>query len=74
MFDVLADRIVAGTVIQFDEFFNYPGWQQGEYKAFQELVAARSATVEYLGYAEGGDGAQVAVRITAISAPEPTQH
>lgn len=25
--ELMADRIVAGTVLQFDEFFNYPGWQ-----------------------------------------------
>src|SRR5262249_8094966 len=30
VFDLTADRIVPGTIIQFDEFFNYPGWQEHE--------------------------------------------
>ena len=61
--DILADRIVPGTVLQFDEFFNYPGWQQGEYKAFMEFVAQHQAEFEYLGYT--GNHEQVAVRIIA---------
>lgn len=32
---LLHDKIVVGTVIVFDEYFNYPGWQQNEYLAFQ---------------------------------------
>jgi len=35
---LLADRIVPGTVILFDEYCNYDGWQFEEYKAFQEFV------------------------------------
>ena len=34
----LKNQIQEGTVIVFDEYFNYPGWQNGEYKAFQEFV------------------------------------
>jgi hypothetical protein len=34
----LRDRIGPGCVIQFDEFFNYPGWRNHEYKAFSELI------------------------------------
>ncbi|MGD1216044.1 MAG: TylF/MycF/NovP-related O-methyltransferase [Terriglobales bacterium] len=30
VFELLGDGIVAGTVIAFDEFFNYPGWSEGE--------------------------------------------
>lgn len=45
--DCLADRLVPGTVIQFDEYFNYPGWRQHEFKAFQELVAKRNLTYRY---------------------------
>lgn len=65
VFDLLGDRIVPGTVIQFDEFFNYPGWMQGEYKAFMEFCAARNAQVEYLGYTANDE--QVAVRIAGIT-------
>ncbi len=35
----LKRRIVPGTVIVFDEYWNYPGWREHEYKAFEELLA-----------------------------------
>lgn len=63
--DALGHRIVAGTVLQFDEFFNYPGWQDGESKAFLEFCRARQAEVEYLGYVPTHE--QVAVRIKSIA-------
>ena len=50
IFEALGDQIVTGTVIQFDEYFNYPGWQVHEYKAFQEFVEERELTYEYLGF------------------------
>ncbi len=61
IFDNLADRIVSGTVIVFDEYFNYSGWEEGEFKAFQEFVAARGLGYEYLTY--NHEHQQVAVRI-----------
>jgi Macrocin-O-methyltransferase (TylF) len=64
IFDLLADRIVVGTVIQFDEFFNYPGWQQGEYRAFQEYVDSQSVEFEYLGYTPFR---QVAIRVAGLA-------
>jgi hypothetical protein len=56
---LLADRIVPGTIILFDEYFNYPNWEQHEFKAFQEFTAERKITYRYLGFARQ----QVAVRI-----------
>ena len=50
VFDILGDRISSGTIIQFDEYFNYPGWRNHEYKAFQEFVDNRGLKYEYLGY------------------------
>lgn len=44
----LAPRIVAGTVILFDEYFNIVGWRAHEFKAFQEFVAARAVRYRYL--------------------------
>ena len=61
VFDILRDRIVRGTVIVFDEYFNYPGWRLHEFKAFQEFIAKRSLKYEYIGMsAEKG---HVAVQI-----------
>jgi predicted O-methyltransferase YrrM len=56
----MADRIVPGTIIQFDEFFNYPGWKKGESKAFSELVEKHGLTFSFIGYSDQ----QVAVKIT----------
>lgn len=67
VFDALGDRMVAGTVLQFDEFFNYPGWREGEWKAFSEFCQARQAEIEYIGYVP--DNEQVAVRIKKIALP-----
>lgn len=62
IFSHLVDRFVPGTVIVFDEYFNYPNWRQHEFRAFQELVAERRLKYEYVAYAR----IQVCVRITAI--------
>jgi hypothetical protein len=66
VFEVFGDRIVKGTVLVFDEFFNYPGWKKGEFLAFQEFVSARHLKFEYLGYVMANE--QVAVRITGTEA------
>lgn len=50
VFQFLGDRIGSGTVIVFNEYFNYPGWQHHEFKAFQELVAERALRYRYLCY------------------------
>ena len=59
---LLADRIVPGTVIVFDEYFNFPNWEQHEYKAFQEFAAEHSVKYRYLAFARQ----QVAVCIESI--------
>lgn len=48
IFDVLADRIVPGTILVFDEYLINDAWREDEFKAFQELVAARDLKYEYL--------------------------
>jgi predicted O-methyltransferase YrrM len=63
IFEHLGSRIVAGTVIVFDEYFNYPGWRQHEHRAFQEYAAANGRRYEYLGIVPRH--AQVCLRITA---------
>jgi hypothetical protein len=57
----LTPRIVPGTVIVFDEYFNYPGWEQHEFRAFQEFVAGTGCTYRYLGFASSQQA--VAVQI-----------
>lgn len=50
IFEVLKARIKKGTVIVFDEYFNYPGWKNGEFKAFQEFVNDNNLKYRYLTY------------------------
>lgn len=58
----LADHIESGTVIQFDEYFNYPGWRQHEFRAFQEFVAERALRYRYLGYVRCGYSVAVEIQ------------
>jgi hypothetical protein len=66
--DRFAPLLVEGTVIVFDEYFNYPGWQQGEFKAFADFIAAHDRLgYDYIGYIR--NGGQVAVRLRRRDAP-----
>ncbi|MEF3281016.1 MAG: TylF/MycF family methyltransferase [Elusimicrobiota bacterium] len=50
VFNFLKNQIVSGTVIVFDEYFNYPGWEDHEYKAFQEFIKETGKKYKYLTY------------------------
>ena len=54
-----------GTVIVFDEYFNFPGWQEDEFRAWQEFAAHNHIQYEYLGFVSRHQ--QVAIRITKIA-------
>jgi len=61
--DLLAQQIVPGTVIVFDEFIGYPGWQEHEFRAFNEAaerLAWRSKVLAFSFVTR-----QVVIRITA---------
>lgn len=45
----LTENIVPGTVIIFDEYINYPGWQFDEFRAWQEHVAKNRIKYQYIG-------------------------
>lgn len=62
IFDLVGPRLRKGSVIVFDEYFNYPTWREHEYKAFQEFVSQRGIKYEYLGYARH----QVVVMLTEV--------
>jgi hypothetical protein len=64
VFGCLADRMVPGTIIIFDEYFNYPEWRLHEYKAFQELCHEHAIAYDYIGLVPSHQ--QVAVRVTGI--------
>ena len=64
VFAAFGNRIVPGTVIVFDEYFNYPGWRRHEYRAFQEFVLENRVTYRYVGLVP--NGAQVLVIISDV--------
>jgi hypothetical protein len=49
VFDHLGDRFVAGTILVFDEYFGYHGWQRHEHRAFQEFLARAGLDFEAIG-------------------------
>jgi hypothetical protein len=51
VFEAVGPLVVPGTVLLFDDYFNYPGWRQGEHLAFQEWVKSRGVKYRYIGYA-----------------------
>ncbi|OVE73974.1 hypothetical protein BVX94_02125 [bacterium B17] len=57
----LKDQIQKGTVIQFDEYFNFPGWKSQEFKAFQEFINDTGLKYEYIGYTTSGFSASVVI-------------
>ena len=61
IFELLGHQIKPGCIIVFDEYFNYPGWQDDEYRAFHEFLERTKLTYEYIGYNSLGE--QVAVMI-----------
>ena len=68
VFAHLGERIVPGTVLVFDEYLNYPGWREHEYRAFQEFIQASRHTYRYLGFASSQ--CSVAVVIAAPGSPQ----
>ena len=59
--DLTADRLAPNAILLFDEFFNYPGWQQHEFRAWTEFIERTGRTFEYLAYT--GNSEQVVVRL-----------
>jgi hypothetical protein len=59
--DFLQKHIVPGTIIMFDEYMNYPGWQHHEFKAWQENCKEFTREYEYIGYVSSHQ--QVVVRV-----------
>ncbi len=60
--DQIAPHLVAGSIIVFDEFFNYPGYRLHEFKAFHEFVETYAVGYSFIGYS----GQQVSLVIESI--------
>jgi hypothetical protein len=48
--ELLSRRLVAGSVIIFDEYLNYPNWQVHEFRAFQEWCERHARRYRYSGF------------------------
>jgi hypothetical protein len=54
-------RIVPGTILLFDELYNYPNAENHEWKALQEFLVRTGLKAEYLAFNTNHE--QVALRI-----------
>ncbi len=61
--DAVGPRLGAGSVVIFDEYFNYPGWEQHEHRAWREWLERTGTTAEYVAYTSIHE--QVVARIVA---------
>lgn len=66
IFDNLYDRIEKGTVIEFDEYYCYVGWEHHEYKAFQEFCKKYNVKYEYIATFFTNGSGRMSVRILSI--------
>lgn len=61
--DLVGDRLRPGSIVMFDELFNYPTWQQHEIKAWNEFLERTGMKCVYECYTANDE--QVAARIVA---------
>ncbi|HEY2205838.1 MAG TPA: class I SAM-dependent methyltransferase [Pseudonocardia sp.] len=62
--DLVGPRLRPGSVVVFDEYFNYPGWAEHEHRAWREFVDSSGVDFRYEAYTF--DNEQVVVRITGV--------
>ena len=56
------DRFDPGTIIQFDDFYGYPGWRHHEYRALIETAEERGFAYSFIGFAHR----QATIRIDTV--------
>lgn len=67
VFEHVGPRLVPGSVVVFDEFFNFPGWEQQEHRAWQEHLDRTGARVAYEAYTSNNE--QVVARVVDPGGP-----
>jgi len=50
IFDLLGNSIVPGTVIIFDDYFNFPNWENDGHAVFTEFLKNSPHSANYIGY------------------------
>ncbi|MFK7815221.1 MAG: class I SAM-dependent methyltransferase [Gammaproteobacteria bacterium] len=51
IFENLEKFIVSGTIIVFDDYFNFPNWEEDGHEVFTQFLNKTGHKVNYLGYA-----------------------
>jgi hypothetical protein len=64
--NILGPYMTEGTILVFDELYNYPNYQNHEWKALQEFLTNHAFEAEYLAFNPVHE--QVAIRLHQISA------
>jgi hypothetical protein len=59
VFNAAKPFLQKGTILIFDEFFNYPGYEKHEFKAFFELIDETKMDFDFIAYS----GNQAAVKL-----------
>jgi methyltransferase family protein len=62
--DALESRLRVGSVVVFDEYLNFPQWEEHEHRAWTEFVERTGIRFEYLGFT--ADDEQVSLRLTEV--------
>ena len=62
--ELVGPRLVEGSVVLFDEYYNFPTWEQHEHRAWAEHVERTGLTFDYAGLTM--DDEQVWVKVTGV--------
>jgi len=66
--ELLKDQI-SNTYLLFDEFWNYPNWKDGEYRAFMEFIQKTGKNFQYVAHS---NRSSVLLKITDKLEPDTT--
>lgn len=67
---IRSERLVAGTIVLFDELYNYPNYREHEYGALREVAQDYGLVYEWIAHTDSistqnGNGRQAALRVSA---------
>jgi hypothetical protein len=62
IFEYLGERLQPGTVILFDDYFNFPGWEDDAHRVLTNFSRQKNLHYDFLGYSFK----ELAIRVTSI--------